>query len=213
SELDARRSELLGTGVAPYGISRDSPWSHVAWGQGLGIDVPPLSGWAGGGGCARWGSSRSFAASPALPVEPPSWWTETASSAAHGGTARPRFPTSTCSSRPLARSRSALRPRCLRRHAAGKPLLRERLHLRRRGRRRRARRRRSPPGRLPLLARGAPARARGGALDRPLQLPAARRPAGDPGRLALRPRLLAPRRSVRPGRRLGGAPARDARRG
>jgi peroxiredoxin len=47
SELDARRSELLGTGVAPYGISRDSPWSHVAWSQALDIDVPLLSDWTG----------------------------------------------------------------------------------------------------------------------------------------------------------------------
>jgi peroxiredoxin len=47
SELDARRAELLATGVAPYGISRDSPWSHVAWRQALDIDVPLLSDWTG----------------------------------------------------------------------------------------------------------------------------------------------------------------------
>jgi peroxiredoxin len=47
SELDARRVELLATGVAAYGISRDSPWSHVAWGQALDIDVPLLSDWTG----------------------------------------------------------------------------------------------------------------------------------------------------------------------
>ena len=47
SELNARRAELLGTGVAPYGISRDSPWSHVAWQQALDIEVPLLSDWSG----------------------------------------------------------------------------------------------------------------------------------------------------------------------
>ena len=30
-----------------FGISRDSPWSHVAWAQALDIDVPLLSDWNG----------------------------------------------------------------------------------------------------------------------------------------------------------------------
>jgi peroxiredoxin len=47
SELNGRRAELLGTGVTPYGISRDSPWSHVAWTQALDIEVPLLSDWTG----------------------------------------------------------------------------------------------------------------------------------------------------------------------
>ncbi|MGH3040265.1 MAG: redoxin domain-containing protein [Gaiellaceae bacterium] len=47
SELNARRVELLDTGVTPYGISRDSPWSHVAWQQALDVDVPLLSDWTG----------------------------------------------------------------------------------------------------------------------------------------------------------------------
>ena len=47
SELNARRSELLETGVTPYGISRDSPWSHVAWTQALDIEVSLLSDWSG----------------------------------------------------------------------------------------------------------------------------------------------------------------------
>lgn len=47
SELNGRRDELLATGVAPYGISRDSPWSHVAWQQALDIEVPLLSDWTG----------------------------------------------------------------------------------------------------------------------------------------------------------------------
>ena len=28
-------------------ISRDSPWSHLAWAQTLGVDVPLLSDWNG----------------------------------------------------------------------------------------------------------------------------------------------------------------------
>ena len=47
SELNARRSELLETGVTPYGISRDSPWSHVAWTQALDVEVGLLSDWSG----------------------------------------------------------------------------------------------------------------------------------------------------------------------
>ena len=47
SELNSRRDELLGSGVAPYGISRDSPWSHVAWQQALDLEVPLLSDWTG----------------------------------------------------------------------------------------------------------------------------------------------------------------------
>ena len=30
-----------------YGISRDSPYSHIAWAQALDIDVPLLSDWNG----------------------------------------------------------------------------------------------------------------------------------------------------------------------
>ena len=47
SQLNSRRDELLATGVTPYWISRDSPWSHVAWQQALDIEVPLLSDWTG----------------------------------------------------------------------------------------------------------------------------------------------------------------------
>ena len=30
-----------------FGISRDSPWSHVAWAQALDLEVPLLSDWNG----------------------------------------------------------------------------------------------------------------------------------------------------------------------
>jgi peroxiredoxin len=33
--------------VIPFGVSRDSPWSHVAWSQALDLDVPLLSDWNG----------------------------------------------------------------------------------------------------------------------------------------------------------------------
>jgi peroxiredoxin len=33
--------------VSVFGVSRDSPWSHVAWSQALDIDVPLLSDWNG----------------------------------------------------------------------------------------------------------------------------------------------------------------------
>jgi peroxiredoxin len=31
--------------VRVYGISRDSPWSHIAWTQALDLNVPLLSDW------------------------------------------------------------------------------------------------------------------------------------------------------------------------
>ena len=40
SELNARRADLLATGVTPYGLSRDSPFSHVAWQQASGHRHP-----------------------------------------------------------------------------------------------------------------------------------------------------------------------------
>ncbi len=43
--LRDRRADLEAAGVTPFGISRDSPWSHVAWQQALDIDLPLLSDW------------------------------------------------------------------------------------------------------------------------------------------------------------------------
>ena len=34
-------------GVAVYGISRDSPWTHIAWSQVLDLTFPLLSDWNG----------------------------------------------------------------------------------------------------------------------------------------------------------------------
>jgi peroxiredoxin len=33
--------------VKVFGVSRDSPWSHVAWSQALDINVPLVSDWNG----------------------------------------------------------------------------------------------------------------------------------------------------------------------
>lgn len=33
--------------MRPLAISRDSAWSHAAWAQALGVDVPLLSDWNG----------------------------------------------------------------------------------------------------------------------------------------------------------------------
>jgi peroxiredoxin len=33
--------------VKVFGISRDSPWSHVAWAQALDLSTPLLSDWNG----------------------------------------------------------------------------------------------------------------------------------------------------------------------
>ncbi|MGH3137387.1 MAG: redoxin domain-containing protein [Gaiellaceae bacterium] len=45
--LRDRSEELTEAGIRPFAISRDSPWSHQAWAQTLGIDVPLLSDWNG----------------------------------------------------------------------------------------------------------------------------------------------------------------------
>ena len=33
--------------MQPYAISRDSPWTHVAWTQALDLNIPLLSDWNG----------------------------------------------------------------------------------------------------------------------------------------------------------------------
>ncbi len=45
--LRDRGDDLAAAGIRPFAISRDSPWSHRAWGQTLGVDVPLLSDWNG----------------------------------------------------------------------------------------------------------------------------------------------------------------------
>jgi peroxiredoxin len=45
--LRDRGAEVRSLGLQPYGISRDSPWTHVAWTQALDLDFPLLSDWNG----------------------------------------------------------------------------------------------------------------------------------------------------------------------
>jgi glutaredoxin-dependent peroxiredoxin len=45
--LRDRSDDLDRVGVRPLAISRDSPWSHRAWAQTLGVEVPLLSDWNG----------------------------------------------------------------------------------------------------------------------------------------------------------------------
>src|SRR5438876_622311 len=43
--LRDRGAELEEAGVRSFGISRDSPWTHIAWKQALDLDFPLLSDW------------------------------------------------------------------------------------------------------------------------------------------------------------------------
>ena len=43
--LRDRSEEFLAAGVQPYAISRDSPYTHVAWTQALDLTFPLLSDW------------------------------------------------------------------------------------------------------------------------------------------------------------------------
>jgi peroxiredoxin len=43
--LRDRGDNLADAGVRALAISRDSVWSHAAWAQSLGVDVPLLSDW------------------------------------------------------------------------------------------------------------------------------------------------------------------------
>ena len=43
--LRDRRAEFEEAGVRPLAISRDSPWTHIAWAQALDLDFGLLSDW------------------------------------------------------------------------------------------------------------------------------------------------------------------------
>jgi peroxiredoxin len=45
--LRDRRAEFEAVGVQPIGISRDSPWTHIAWTQALDLNFGLLSDWNG----------------------------------------------------------------------------------------------------------------------------------------------------------------------
>jgi glutaredoxin-dependent peroxiredoxin len=43
--LRDRSAELEQAGVRPYGVSRDSAWTHISWSQTLDLNFPLLSDW------------------------------------------------------------------------------------------------------------------------------------------------------------------------
>jgi peroxiredoxin len=45
--LRDRSAEFEQAGVRPFGISRDSAWTHIAWAQTLDLSFPLLSDWNG----------------------------------------------------------------------------------------------------------------------------------------------------------------------
>jgi peroxiredoxin len=45
--LRDRSDDLREAGVRPYGVSRDSPWTHVSWREALDLTFPLLSDWNG----------------------------------------------------------------------------------------------------------------------------------------------------------------------
>ena len=45
--LRDRSDELAEAGIRPFGLSRDSLWSHRAWAETLGVEVPLLTDWEG----------------------------------------------------------------------------------------------------------------------------------------------------------------------
>ena len=45
--LRDRRAEFEAAGVRPFGVSRDSPWTHIAWTQALDLNFGLLSDWNG----------------------------------------------------------------------------------------------------------------------------------------------------------------------
>src|ERR687883_1170292 len=45
--LRDRGDEFEAAGVQRFGVSRDSPWTHIAWTQALDLNFPLLSDWNG----------------------------------------------------------------------------------------------------------------------------------------------------------------------
>ena len=45
--LRDRSAEFETAGVSVFGVSRDSPWTHIAWSQTLDLNFPLLSDWNG----------------------------------------------------------------------------------------------------------------------------------------------------------------------
>jgi peroxiredoxin len=45
--LRDRSADFEATGVQTFGVSRDSPWTHISWIQALDLTFPLLSDWNG----------------------------------------------------------------------------------------------------------------------------------------------------------------------
>ena len=45
--LRDRSGDFIDAGVRVFGVSRDSPWTHIAWAQALDLNFPLLSDWNG----------------------------------------------------------------------------------------------------------------------------------------------------------------------
>jgi peroxiredoxin len=57
--LRDRSPEFRRAGVRAFGVSRDSYWSHRAWKESLGLEVPLLSDW-NGALAKRFGAARTW---------------------------------------------------------------------------------------------------------------------------------------------------------
>jgi peroxiredoxin len=57
--LRDRSAEFEAAGVRVFGISRDSPWTHISWAQALDLNFPLLSDW-NGDAVRAFGVAREF---------------------------------------------------------------------------------------------------------------------------------------------------------
>jgi peroxiredoxin len=65
--LRDRSTELEQAGVRAFGISRDSPWTHVSWMQALDLTIPLLSDW-NADAVRAFGLARSYRGMEDVPV-------------------------------------------------------------------------------------------------------------------------------------------------
>jgi peroxiredoxin Q/BCP len=73
--LRDRRAEFEAAGVRPFGVSRDSPWTHIAWAAALDLNFDLLSDWnaeaiSGFGVAQDWGGMNDVAKRTAFLVDP-----------------------------------------------------------------------------------------------------------------------------------------------
>jgi len=72
--LRDRRAEFEAAGVRPFGVSRDSPWTHIAWAAALDLNFELLSDWnaeaiRGFGIAQDWGGMHDVAQRSAFLVD------------------------------------------------------------------------------------------------------------------------------------------------